>query len=152
MITHNDGVSNPLCSEQQQPLSPWGASPPVDSGPANPVNPPPASSDDLIALAIGKITADITASTLDGHIRDLARALVEMGASGIITDSALETINRHLKKLNWPRVTKKDWAARLREAVATQAVNNPTDTEPAANNSTQKYVRPWPTHPLSRRQ
>src|SRR5262245_52115867 len=94
------------------PASSWVPQP--DPPACAPVTEPPI--DEALDQAVGAIGEGCSVAGLDEHVRELCRVLVERHANNIITNGALDKLNRRLATLRRTKLTKVEWKARLKEA------------------------------------
>src|SRR5262249_23914772 len=86
--------------------------------------------------------------TLDNQIRALAEALIAANASSVITGMALDRLNQKLLAQRLHKVLKREWAGKLKEAKATQAVNHPTADSRAADDAAVRVSDVLPGAPV----
>src|SRR5262245_17262074 len=128
MVTQPTNPFNVPCPPPTVP--PWSPTAVNEAQPQEPAPDPGSSIDAVIAAAVGAIGEDSTTADLDHHVRTLCQALVGRNASGVVTNAALDQVNQRLASLKRTRLTKSQWAARLKEAAATLAVMCPQEGDP----------------------
>jgi hypothetical protein len=125
-------------SPPEQSMIGGGDGPPPGTPEAAPA--PGPSVDAVIGERVDAIGEGCSPAALSEHVRGLCQALVEMRASAIVTNAGLDRLNQRLAQLKRTRLGKRDWAAALREAAASHALNHPSEEAGAAADGPQVAV------------